>query len=71
MQAGGADQGENVLDCFVPRNDGGIVNVIASATKQSRIPARIDLQPYALLCFIVLDCFVPRNDDRVVLSVDE
>ncbi|MDR1182610.1 MAG: hypothetical protein LBL13_11590 [Bacteroidales bacterium] len=42
VQAGGAAQGQNVLDCFVSRNDGSVnvvvihSPVIANAVKQSR-----------------------------------
>ncbi|MDR1180916.1 MAG: hypothetical protein LBL13_02925 [Bacteroidales bacterium] len=42
VQAEGAAWGQNVLDCFVPRNDGSVnvvvihSPVIANAVKQSR-----------------------------------
>ncbi|MDR1181667.1 MAG: hypothetical protein LBL13_06795 [Bacteroidales bacterium] len=55
-QAGGAAQGQNVLDCFVPRNDGSVnvvvihSPVIANAVKQSR---RKTLPPPPRISFLL------------------
>ncbi|MDR1180769.1 MAG: hypothetical protein LBL13_02165 [Bacteroidales bacterium] len=75
--------GQNVLDCFVPRNDGLVIvvviysPVIANVVKQSR---RKTLTKSPVLdCFVprndglknstVLDCFAPRNDGLVIVVV--
>jgi hypothetical protein len=75
-QAEGVARGQNVLDCFVPRNDGQ-----ANSTVPDCFVPRNDGQANSTVldCFVprndglinstILDCFVPRNDGSVNVVV--
>jgi hypothetical protein len=60
VQAEGVAQGQNILDCFVPRNDG-----LTNSSVLDCFVTRND----GLTNSSVLDCFVPRNDGSVNVVV--